>query len=77
MEEDNSYSETNRFNRENHLKDSVIRDGYGAYIEDGYIKFGEKNECKALQIFKMWYTRSKLSANVFLKQSLKQYKEVE
>ena len=31
------------------------------------IKFGEKNECKALQIFKMWYTRNKLSANVFLK----------
>jgi len=41
------------------------------------IKFGEKNECKALQIFKIWYTRNKLSANVFLKQSLKQYKEVE
>ena len=41
------------------------------------IKFGEKNECKALQIFKIWYTISKLSANVFLKQSLKQYKEVE
>ncbi len=35
------------------------------------IKFGEKNECKALQIFKIWYTRNKLSANVFLKQSLK------
>jgi len=31
------------------------------------IKFGEKNECKALQIFKIWYTRNKLSANVFLK----------
>lgn len=31
------------------------------------IKFREKNECKALQIFKMWYTRNKLSANVFLK----------
>ena len=41
------------------------------------IKFGEKNECKALQIFKILYTRNKLSANVFLKQSLKQYKEVE
>lgn len=41
------------------------------------IKLGEKNECKALQIFKIWYTRNKLSANVFLKQSLKQYKEVE
>ena len=33
VEEDNAYLETNRFNRENHLKDSVIRDGYGAYIE--------------------------------------------
>ena len=31
------------------------------------IKFREKNECKALQIFKIWYTRNKLSANVFLK----------
>ena len=30
-------------------------------------KIWRKNECKALQIFKMWYTRSKLSANVFLK----------
>ena len=49
VKEDNSYPETNRFNRENNLKDSVIRDGYGAYIEDGYIKFGEKN--KSLRIF--------------------------
>ena len=31
------------------------------------IKFGEKNECKAIQIFKIRYTRNKLSANVFSK----------
>ncbi len=41
-------------------------------------KIWRKNECKALQIFKIWYTRNKLSANVFFKnKSLKQYKEVE
>lgn len=42
------------------------------------IKFGEKNECKALQIFKIWYTRIKFKRKRFLKnKSLKQYKEVE
>ena len=32
------------------------------------IKFGEKMNVRALQIFKIWYTRNKLSANVFSKQ---------